>query len=156
MEHLGQTGDEMSSLRGRADRDAEDREIPADRDGGEVAAAMEGTSPEVELTCELPRIGWTGERIARLAYLVGIGKSANEISFDPLVAATPNAIYKIMSRLNLRFRDVPHSVLIRLNPVDYAALDAEADRRRMTPDGVADRVVKHCIRDKLYGAIIDG
>jgi hypothetical protein len=155
MDQLGQSGAEMSSLpRGEGGDDPDP--ATSDHRGEAAAAAEREVMTDDRILCPLPKLGWSGERIARLAYLVGCGKSANEISFDPLVRATPNAIYKMMGRLNLRFREVQRAVTVQLGPAEFAALEAEASKRRMTPDSLAARVVATCASDKLFGAVIDG
>lgn len=153
---LGELGAALSPLSGREGGAVADDPATADGDCGATAAPVgQGEAVADELVCVLPAAEWNAVRIARLAYLVGLGKTAAEISFDDIVRATPNAIYKMMARLGLKFRDVPEIVAVRISDVERAALRVEANRRKMTPEALVGHVVKVCICDKLYGAILD-
>jgi hypothetical protein len=47
---------------------------------------------------------WTGERIARLGFLIGLGWSAKLIAADPIVASTDHNVHIQASRYGLSFR----------------------------------------------------
>jgi hypothetical protein len=83
---------------------------------------------------------WTTERIARLGFLVGQGFVAKRIADDPLIASTPNNVYRQAQRFGLRFRAVaPPSVKLSLHAKSY--FDAAAARRGITRDCLIELIL---------------
>ena len=53
---------------------------------------------------EIHRAHWTGERIARLGFLMGLGWDAVRIARDPIIASTHNNVHQQAMRYGLAFR----------------------------------------------------
>src|SRR5919197_2630100 len=53
---------------------------------------------------EIHKSRWTGERIARLGFLLGLGWDAKRIAEDPIIASTPNNVHRQAQRVGLAFR----------------------------------------------------
>jgi hypothetical protein len=47
---------------------------------------------------------WTPERIARLGFLLGLGWDAKRVAGDPIIASTPNNVFRQAQRFGLGFR----------------------------------------------------
>lgn len=81
------------------------------------------------------RTAWTGSRIARLGFLVGLGWEARRIADDPLIASTANNVHRQAQRFGLGFRDVPIAPT-KLPPHVGTRIDAAAARRCMTRESL--------------------
>ena len=46
---------------------------------------------------------WTGERIARLGFLVGLGWDSKRIAADPIIKSAQNNVYRQVHRFGLSF-----------------------------------------------------
>ena len=46
------------------------------------------------VTTEIRKSRWTGERIARLGFLLGLGWDAKRIAEDPIISSTPNNVHR--------------------------------------------------------------
>jgi len=85
---------------------------------------------------ETHKARWTGERIARLGFLLGMGWDARRIAEDPLIASTPNNVHRQAQRFGLAFRAAAAAVALRL-PADAANLfDAAAAKRCLTREAM--------------------
>ena len=82
---------------------------------------------------------WTQERIARLGFLVGVGRTADEIGADPIIRSTPNNIYRQTQRFGLSLKG-PHDYFANHKDAK-AAFDAAAQRRGMTRDELVKQIV---------------
>lgn len=81
------------------------------------------------------RITWTGARIARLGFLVGLGWEARRIAEDPLIGSTANNVHRQVQRFGLGFRDVPQSPG-KLPPHVGTHFDRAAARRSLTREAL--------------------
>lgn len=58
---------------------------------------------------------WTGERIGRLGFLMGLGWDAKRIADDPIITSTPNNVYRQAQRCGLAFHmadRLPHDASV--------------------------------------------
>jgi hypothetical protein len=78
---------------------------------------------------------WTGERIARLGFLLGLGWDARRISNDPIIASTPNNVHRQAQRFGLAFRSAT-AVGLRLPPEVASFYDAAATKRSLTREAL--------------------
>lgn len=86
---------------------------------------------------EVRRSCWTGERIARLGFLLGLGWDAKRIAEDPLIASTPNNVHRQAQRFGLAFRAAAAAaVALRLPPEAASLYDAAAAKRSLTREGI--------------------
>ena len=70
---------------------------------------------------------WTGERIARLGFLAGLGWTAKKIADDPLIRSTPNNVYRQAARFGIALSDGPQGhVSVRLPVANMAVVDRAA------------------------------
>ncbi len=74
---------------------------------------------------------WTGERVARLGYLVGLGWNAEKIAGDPLIKATVNNTYRQAQRFGLSFRAAVKASPIGLPESTFAPFEVAATKRGM-------------------------
>ncbi len=81
---------------------------------------------------EVVKSRWTGERIARLGFLIGRGWDAKRISVDPLIKATPNNVHRQAQRFGLAFREAGEGTPVKLSGEVGLKLDAAASSRGMT------------------------
>lgn len=75
---------------------------------------------------------WTGERIARLGFLVGLGWDAKRISRDYAVASTPNNVHTQARRFGLAFFAARAMNALNLSAAAEAQFEVAAARRGMT------------------------
>jgi hypothetical protein len=100
--------------------------------------------------------GWNDRRNARLAFLIGRGKTARQIAADPDVNTSSNAVYQQARRLGLRFRDVPNEFVVSLSPLAAETFTAAAKRRSITSPELLKRLVEICaLEPHLLGNILD-
>ena len=78
---------------------------------------------------------WTATRIARLGFLVGQGFAAKRIAEDPLIASTPNNVYRQTQRFGLAFREAM-AMALPLSPEAAAHYDAAAEKRGLTREAL--------------------
>jgi hypothetical protein len=84
----------------------------------------------------IPKTRWTGERIARLGFLVGIGWDAKRIAEDPLIASTPNNVHRQAQRFGLAFRAARDIKGLHLAPTAAGVFDAAASKRSLTREAM--------------------
>lgn len=85
---------------------------------------------------EIRKSRWTGERIARLGFLLGLGWDARRISEDPLISSTPNNVHRQAQRFGLAFRAAAAALSLRLPPDAAAPFDAAAAKRSLTREAM--------------------
>lgn len=86
---------------------------------------------------EIRKSRWTGERIARLGFLLGLGWNARRIAEDPLIASTPNNVHRQAQRFGLAFRAAAAAaVALRLPPEAASYFDIAAAKRSLTREGM--------------------
>ena len=66
------------------------------------------------ITTEIRKSRWTGERIARLGFLLGLGWDAKRIAEDPIISSTPNNVHRQAQRFGLAFRAAAAAMSLRL------------------------------------------
>lgn len=89
-----------------------------------------------QIRTEIQKTRWTGERIARLGFLLGLGWDARRIAEDPLIASTPNNVHRQAQRFGLAFRAAAAALALRLPPEAARLFDDAAARRSITRDAV--------------------
>lgn len=86
---------------------------------------------------EIRKSRWTGERIARLGFLLGLGWDAKRIAEDPLITSTPNNVHRQAQRFGLAFRAAAAaSMALRLPPEAASHFEAAAARRGLTREAL--------------------
>ncbi len=90
----------------------------------------------MELVTEIQKSRWTGERIARLGFLLGMGWDAKRIAEDPIIASTPNNVHRQAQRFGLAFRAAAAALALRLPPDAASHFDAAAAKRSLTREAV--------------------
>lgn len=103
----------------------------------------------VTIPTEIHKARWTGERIARLGFLLGLGWDAKRIAEDPIIASTPNNVHRQAQRFGLAFRAAAAAVGLRL-PQDAAHLyDAAAAKRSLTREAMIRLLVLTVAEDPI-------
>ena len=69
---------------------------------------------------EIQKTHWTGERIARLGFLLGLGWDAKRIAEDPIIASTPNNVHRQVQRFGLGFRAASAALRCNCHPMPPA------------------------------------
>jgi hypothetical protein len=88
----------------------------------------------VTVTTEIQKSRWTGERIARLGFLLGLGWDAKRIADDPIISSTPNNVHRQAQRFGLAFRAAALS--LRLPAEAAGRFDAAAAKRGLTREAM--------------------
>ena len=84
---------------------------------------------------EIHKSRWTGERIARLGFLLGLGWDANRVAEDPIIASTPNNVHRQAQRFGLAFRAV--ATACRCLPPDATShFEMAAAKRSLTREAM--------------------
>lgn len=97
---------------------------------------------------------WRKERIARLGFLVGRGKSADEIAIE--LGTSSSSVCQQANRLGLLFRDVTNELVVTLSPRAAEVLSAEAKARDCTAAELVKRILEICATEPhLLGNILD-
>jgi hypothetical protein len=94
-----------------------------------------GFRTQHKITTEERKSRWTGERIARLGFLLGIGWDAKRIAGDPIIASTANNVHRQAQRFGLAFRAAAN-VGLRLPPGAASVYDAAAAKRSLTREAM--------------------
>lgn len=81
------------------------------------------------VSTEIRKSRWTGERIARLGFLLGLGWDAKRIAEDPIIGSTPNNMHRQAQRFGLAFRAAAAAMSLRL-PADAAIPFEQAAAKR--------------------------
>jgi hypothetical protein len=90
----------------------------------------------VTVTTEIQKSRWTGERIARLGFLLGLGWDARRIAQDPIIASTPNNVHRQAQRFGLAFRAAAAAMSLRLPPDATRHFDIAATKRGLTREAM--------------------
>ena len=90
----------------------------------------------MKVRTEIQKARWTGERIARLGFLLGLGWDARRIAEDPLINSTPNNVHRQAQRFGLAFRAAAAALALRLPPEAAMLFDAAAAKRSLTRDSM--------------------
>ena len=85
---------------------------------------------------EIHKSRWTGERIARLGFLLGLGWNARRIAEDPIISSTPNNVHRQAQRFGLAFRAAAAAMSLRLPPDAAAQFEEAAAKRDMTRESL--------------------
>lgn len=83
---------------------------------------------------EIRKSRWTGERIDRLGFLIGLGWNAERIAKDPIIASTPNNVHRQAQRFGLSFLGA------RVKPA-YTAFGIAAKKRGITEKMLIDKLL---------------
>ncbi|CAM6055346.1 unnamed protein product [Sphagnum tenellum] len=95
---------------------------------------------EVE-TLDALKTRWTGERIARLGFLLGMGWDAKRIANDPLIRTTSNNVHRQAQRFGLAFR-AANSDKFKLSSKQLEVFDKAAEKRGLTRECLITLLVK--------------
>jgi hypothetical protein len=90
----------------------------------------------VTVTTEIHKSRWTGDRIARLGFLLGLGWDAKRISEDPVISSTPNNVHRQAQRFGLAFRAAAAATSLRLPPDAASYFDLAAEKRGLTREAM--------------------
>jgi hypothetical protein len=85
---------------------------------------------------EIRKSRWTGERIARLGFLLGLGWDAKRIAEDPIIASTPNNVHRQAQRFGLAFRAAAAGMSLRLPPDAASQFDCAAEKRGLSREAI--------------------
>ena len=90
------------------------------------------------IATEIHKARWTGERIARLGFLLGLGWDAKRVAEDPIIASTPNNVHRQAQRFGLafRFRAAASVMSLHLPPDATSHFEAAASKRSLTRDAM--------------------
>jgi hypothetical protein len=88
------------------------------------------------VTTEIHKSRWTGERIARLGFLLGLGWDAKRIAEDPIISSTPNNVHRQAQRFGLAFRAAAAAMSLRLPAEAAIHFDAAAAARNLTREAM--------------------
>ncbi|MGA2638757.1 hypothetical protein [Methylocella sp.] len=90
----------------------------------------------MKIRTEIQKARWTGDRIARLGFLLGLGWDARRIADDPLINSTPNNVHRQAQRFGLAFRAAAAALALRLPPEAVQLYDSAAAKRSLTRDAM--------------------
>jgi hypothetical protein len=90
----------------------------------------------VTVAMEIQKARWTGERIARLGFLLGLGWDAKRVAADPIIASTPNNVHRQAQRFGLAFRAAAAAMALNLPPAATSYFDAAASKRSLTREAM--------------------
>jgi hypothetical protein len=90
----------------------------------------------VTVATEIHKARWTGERIARLGFLLGLGWDAKRVAEDPIIASTPNNVHRQAQRFGLAFRAAAAAMSLNLPPDAASHYEAAASKRSLTRDAM--------------------
>jgi hypothetical protein len=93
-----------------------------------------GRRPQHKVAAEVRKSRWTGERIARLGFLMGLGWDGNRIAEDPIIASTANNVHRQAQRFGLAFRAAKAVGQKRLPPEAVHVFEAAAIKRGLTQE----------------------
>src|SRR5438552_18951947 len=94
---------------------------------------------------EIHKSRWTGERIARLGFLLGLGWDAKRVAEDPIIASTPNNVHRQVQRFGLGFRAAAAALSLQLSlqlPPDATGhFEAAATKRGLSHDAMIRKLL---------------
>ena len=98
---------------------------------------------------------WTNAKSAYVGYLWGIGRNSGEIERTLDDGTSGPTIRALISRRWKLPKDRPRGVIVGLNPYCVGKLSKLAEKRNMTPEEWASKVLHAAVKDDLYAAIVD-
>ena len=105
---------------------------------------------------ELHRTHWTGERIARLGFLLGLGWDVKRVAEDPIIASTQNNVHRQAQRFGLGFRAAAAAIALQLPPDATSHFEAAAFKRGLTCDAMIYNLLLEVAADpSLLDNILD-
>ncbi len=105
---------------------------------------------------EIRKAHWTGERIARLGFLLGLGWDAKRVAEDPIIASTPNNVHRQAQRFGLGFRAAAVAMALQLPPDATNHFEAAAFKRGLTRDAMIRNLLVEVAADpNLLDNILD-
>jgi hypothetical protein len=110
----------------------------------------------VTVATEIHKAHWTGERIARLGFLLGLGWDAKRVAEDPIIASTPNNVFRQVQRFGLGFRAAAAALSAQLPPDATGHFEAAAFKRGLTCDAMIRNLLLEVAADpNLLDNILD-
>jgi len=110
----------------------------------------------VAVETELHRTHWTGERIARLGFLLGLGWEPKRVAEDPIIASTINNVHQQAQRFGLAFRAAAAALSVQLPPDATSHFEAAAVRRGLTYEAMIRKLLLEIAADpNLLDNILD-
>jgi len=110
----------------------------------------------VTIQTEIHKSRWTGERIARLGFLLGLGWDAKKIAEDPIISSTPNNVHRQAQRFGLAFRAAAAAMSLRLPSEAASRFEAAAAKRSLTREAMIKLVLLEVASDPhLIDNILD-
>jgi len=110
----------------------------------------------VTIATEIHKSRWTGERIARLGFLLGLGWEAKRIAEDPIICSTPNNVHRQAQRFGLAFRAAAAALSVRLPPDASSHYDVAAAKRSLTREAMIRHLLLEIASDpSLLDNILD-
>jgi hypothetical protein len=88
------------------------------------------------VTTETQKARWTGERIARLGFLIGLGWDSVRVAADPIIASSPNNVHRQAHRFGLGFRAAAAELSSQLPPEAATHFGAAGLKRGLTRDAM--------------------
>ncbi len=105
---------------------------------------------------EIHKARWTGERIARLGFLLGLGWDAKRIAEDPIIASTQNNVHRQAQRFGLGFRAAAAAMSLQLPPDAASHFETAALKRGLTRDAMIRNLLVEVAADpNLLDNILD-
>ena len=105
---------------------------------------------------EIHKTHWTGERIARLGFLLGLGWDAKRVAEDPIIASTPNNVFRQAQRFRLGFRAAAAALSLQLPPDAASHFEAAAFKPGLTGEAVIRNLLVEIAADpNLLDNILD-
>ena len=105
---------------------------------------------------ELHKSRWSGERIARLGFLLGLGWDAKRVAEDPIIASTPNNVHRQVQRFGLGFRAAAAALALQLPPDATSHYEAAASKRGITGEAMIHNLLLEVAADpNLLDNILD-
>jgi hypothetical protein len=102
------------------------------------------------------RLRWTGERIARLGFLIGLGWDAKRVAEDPIIASTPNNVHRQAQRFGLSFRSASTAISLQSSPETTRYFEQSAFIRGVSYDALIQRLLREIASDPpLLDNILD-
>ena len=110
----------------------------------------------VTVATEIHKTHWTGERIARLGFLLGLGWDAKRVAEDPIIASTPNNVHRQVQRFGLGFRAAAAALSLQLPPDATSHFEAAATKRGLSHDAMIHKLLLEVAADpNLLDNILD-
>ena len=107
------------------------------------------------VTTEIQKSRWTGERIARLGFLLGLGWDAKRIADDPIISSTPNNVHRQAQRFGLAFRAAAAALSLRLPAEAAGRFDAAAAKRGLTREAMIKLLLLEVASEPHLDNILD-